>query len=448
MPPLPDPAVLSRVLTHPEALGKDDLPHVLAAGAGGAVRARLPEGHPLREPLRKQALDLGVRHSALRAELRPLLAAWAAEGIEVLLFKGFALAEFEYASAGERFHGDVDIVLPEDAALVMRAAHIALALGWRSDGQHADPATWTHECMHLFSPQGQVRIDGHRWLVTPLSGAKTERLRNFTAQVWQRAEHRDWDGIPVRLMQPLDAAVFVGLGRSWGGDTGGVKPADYLDLQLFIRKYGLDRAALQTRAEALGGGGTWRAFEQVCQPLTQTLQLDMAQTRSLIAAGLAQDGLNARRGLWRSRMMTLKQTWPLLPSALVDVAAAWWAVRRGGDPRRHLRAWTPARAPVRLPLRELNRRLVAVHWWVRLLYPKQFHQGVCLPRAYASYRNLRRAGHPVTFISGAGRQAGQFAAHAWIEDDHGAIELYNEPLNRQRFGVVFSHPAEADSARP
>ena len=429
---------------------------MLAAGLGGAVRARLPEAHPLRAPLRGQALDLALRHAQIRAELRALLGVWAEAGIPVLLFKGFALAEFEYASPGERFYGDVDVLLPEDPDTVTRAAHLALARGWRSDGQHADPQSWTHETMHLYSPGGHVRLDVHRWAVAAATAAGVPRLRDLTAGLWARAKQVDWQGVALRRPHPLDAAVLnLVLARSWGGDSGGVKPADYLDLAVLRRNHDLSDDALRQHARRLGGAATWAAFGEVCDPCRGRLDLEMDRTAPLLAAALARDGLSVRRGRWQGRVATLRRVWPQLVPALLDVAAAWWAIRRGGDPRGHLRRWTPYRRPLhrsplhglngerpvcRLPLGELNSRVTAVNWWTRLLYPRQRRLGVCVPRAYATYRNLRRAGHPAVFVSGAGRRGGAFVAHAWVEDDRGSIELYGEPFNRQRFAVVFSFP--------
>ncbi|WP_291423388.1 lasso peptide biosynthesis B2 protein [Deinococcus sp.] len=435
---------LVRVLTSPGTLQPTDLSAVLGAGLGGAVRAQLPEDHLLRGPLRQQALDLSLRHAHIRAELRPLLAAWAAEGIEALLFKGFALAEFEYATPGERFYGDVDLLLPEDLATVMRAAHIALAHGWRSDGQHADPELWTHETMHLYSPDRNVRLDVHRWVIAENTGAGAARLRALTHGFRARARRCDWQGLPVWLPDPRDAAVLnIALARSWGGDTGGVKPADYLDLHLLACNHALSADTLRQHAEQLGGAATWAAFTQICDPARQRLVLDIQQTRPIIHAALAADGLNARRGLWQSRALVLRRVIHHLPGALLDVAAAWWALRRSGDPRRPLARWTPLAPPHRLDARSVDDRVVAVSWWTRLFYPRQRRLGVCVPRAYATYRSLRRAGHPAVFVSGVTRAGGGITGHAWVEDDQGNLEKYNEPENRQRFKAVFTFPPSA-----
>ncbi|HXV87374.1 MAG TPA: nucleotidyltransferase family protein, partial [Gemmatimonadales bacterium] len=89
---------------------------------------QLPEHHALKAELRPDYLASLARHQEIKAELVPLVAAWRAAGIEVLLYKGFYLAEFIYAAPGARFHGDVDLLVrPEQAAAALR---LAGELGW------------------------------------------------------------------------------------------------------------------------------------------------------------------------------------------------------------------------------------------------------------------------------------------------------------------------------
>lgn len=433
---------LERVLTRPETASSKDLSAVRAASLGGALRSRLPEDHPLRAALHADALSLGMRHAQIRAEVRSLLRVWASENIHALIFKGFALAEFDYAASGERLYGDVDILLSDQPSVIWRAAHLAMAHGWRSDGQHADPSTWTHETMHLYSPNGHVRLDVHRCVIGLRSGVTLRRAQDLTAGLRARARQLDWDGVSISLPHPLDAAVLnVALGRSWGGDSGGLKPADYLDLQVLSDRYDLSMVDLAAHAANLDAAHTWAAFLRVCNPYTGQLVLDPACTQPIIFAGLRGDGVHPRLAHWRGRLVDLCRGWPLLPVSLLDVLAARAATAKGADPQDHLRRWTPANPVRRLPLGMLQDRIMVIGWWTTLLYPRQKRQGVCVPRAYASYRSLRRSGHPVRFVSGVAPGPGGVHGHAWIEDDRGQIEFYNEPENRNRFRELFSFPA-------
>src|SRR5215471_7223801 len=95
-------------------LGRGDVPSVAelrAARLGAYAYAVLPSNNPDRARLRGDYITALGRHQRLKAALRPLLYAWRASGIEVLLFKGFQLSEFVYPWPGERFHGDVDVLL-------------------------------------------------------------------------------------------------------------------------------------------------------------------------------------------------------------------------------------------------------------------------------------------------------------------------------------------------
>lgn len=430
------PDVLRRALvTDPPEVSAPDLPALTAAGLAGEVRSRLPEDHPLRGALRGGHLALGARHAAIRAELRPLLAAWAREGLGAVLFKGFALAEFVYDTPGERFYGDVDVLLPEDPAVLTRAVHVALALGWRSDGFHALPERWTHEAAHLYSPSGAVRLDVHRRVVA----GDPALTRPLTRAVWAASRPHDWAGIPVRQLAPADALIVgLALHRLWG-DLGRLKPADYADARRLLALFWGDVAALDARARELGVAATWAAFREGCWPPEGRLRLGEAPAG--LRAALRRDGLRPRRALWQARLTLLRRRARWLPRLLPDALAALLAVRAGGDPRRPLARWTPAApAPVRLPLGTLEDVVGAAAWLTRLLYPRSW-RGACVPRAYATYRALRRRGHPVVFISGVARGGGGVHGHAWVEDDRGGFDAFGEPLNRLRFQEVFRFPA-------
>ncbi|WP_221090917.1 lasso peptide biosynthesis B2 protein [Deinococcus aquaedulcis] len=436
----PDPAVLVRALTtDPPHVEPGDVPHLLAAGLAGQVRVRLPEDHPLRARLRPGHLALGARHAQIRAELRPLIAVWAREGIPALLFKGFALAEFEYSTPGERFYGDVDVLLPADLPTVTRAVHLALAHGWRSDGLHAAPARWTHECAHLFSPGGHVRLDVHRLALSLLSGSPA-RVQALTDALWADAEAVDWDGLNIWRPHPRDALVInLALGRQWGADVGGLKPADYADQVQLLSRHPLSESDLQRRAQELGAGHTWAAFRALCDPGRR--QVNLGGPHPALVRAVRRDGVHRRRARWARQLGRVLPLLRVMVPLLPDVLAAWRALRAGGDPRRHLARWTPAGPPRALPLAEVHDVISAARWLTRLLYPRQSRIGTCVPRAYTTYRALRRRGHPAVFVSGVARGAQGVQGHAWVEDVHGLLEAYDEPFNRERFPEVFHFPA-------
>ncbi|MFC4639492.1 lasso peptide biosynthesis B2 protein [Deinococcus hohokamensis] len=445
----PSASVARALTTDPPLITPDDLPALLAAGVAGEVRQRLPHHHPLREPLRADHLQLGLRHAAIRSEVQTLLRHWAQAGIPVMPIKGFALAEFEYGTPGERFYGDVDVLIPDDPLQISKAVHLALALGWRSDGQHAQPARWTHECAHLFSPGGNVRLDVHRFVVAWKVGSP-RRTQRLTQAIWEQAHCLDWHGVRLWRPAPVDAALInVVLGRCWGGDAGGLKPADYADLRVLMRTHGLTPAHLEGRARSLGALHTWQAFRQVCDPTRSCFLFGQPETSQVLLCGVRRDGHHPRRLLWLVRAYSLPARLRWMPRLLPDVLQAFLALRRGGNPQTPLHRWSRP-ASRRLPPAVLGEVMGAVAWWTRLLYPRQSRRGTCVPRAYATYRALHRLGHPAVFCSGVARTPSGVQGHAWIEDEWGEIEVYGEPLVRQRFREVFRFPklAPPASARP
>ena len=62
-------------------------------------------------------LAAATRHRIVKSQLLPLIKRWRDAGIDVLLMKGFYLAEFVYEVPAERFYGDVDILIhPKDTS--------------------------------------------------------------------------------------------------------------------------------------------------------------------------------------------------------------------------------------------------------------------------------------------------------------------------------------------
>ena len=431
--------IMRKVHLAPDELREHDAAALRAANLGGYVRPRLPAGHPLRETLRTDYLNQGTRHALIRAELRPLLRAWAQAGIPVMLMKGFALAEFEYGTPGERFYGDVDLLVPNDQDVIARAVHLAIAHGWRSDGQHAHPERWTHECAHLYSPGGHAKLDVHRFVHAWSSGPQ-ERVQHITRLVWDAALKVDWDGLPILRPSPADRLVVnLALGRG-RGDAGGLKPADLADMHAIQARHALETAELNRRAHELHAVHTWAAFQAACHPdhpeYAQALQGHSASLKRAVR----QDGGMPRSARPRAILRRLPELPVWMIRLLPDVYAANRAYRQGGDPRPTLLSWaTPA--PGRLDLDHQGQIISAARWWTRLLYPRQEKRGTCLPRAYATYRALRRYGHPAIFVSGVTRTPTGVTGHAWVEDDRGVMEVYGEPLVRLRFTETFRIPA-------
>jgi len=137
--------LLSQVLKH------KNIPERLAS----YVYTQLPENHPKKAQLRPKYLSDQVRHSFIRSELLPFIRCCRQAGLDLIIFKGFYLAEFVYKNPSQRHYGDVDLLIkPEQIKMLTRCAE---ELKWQID--KADLVH--HEVVHLFSPNNNVRIDVH-----------------------------------------------------------------------------------------------------------------------------------------------------------------------------------------------------------------------------------------------------------------------------------------------
>ncbi|GGJ77003.1 hypothetical protein GCM10008939_21360 [Deinococcus aquiradiocola] len=379
-------------------------------------------------------------------ELRALLCVWTAEEIPVLLTKGFAMAEFEYPEASQRYYGDVDVVLPDDPAIVTRAVHLALAHGWRTDEHYADPGRWTHETAHLFSPSGHVRLDVHRFVISWTSGPQ-RHIRQITRSVWQESAVQEWRGLPVRRPSPVDQAVVtLILARTWGGDAGGLKAADYTDLQQLRTNHGLTVQALTDRADAFRARHTVRAFLRVCDPWRGAFTLGEPTARRTLLRGPLLDGRFTLGDVWMTRLCALPDRAAQMNRVFPHVRAGLQDARRGDSPGStpHVRhASSPLRHAERLSLEAAGR------WLTRLHRPWRPLGALHRERAYVTFRILREAGDDVDLVLGQSPQTGQ--TRVWIEDRHGIPDWYGDPRPTRNFREVkrwSSRPAHPDPHHP
>lgn len=266
---------------------------VLEHGLAGLAAERSPEALPAQLVAARAVAKR--EHERNRALVVGLLAAWAQAGIDTLLFKGFALAEFVYPDAAWRPYSDVDAAIDERH---LEAAHEAVSrLGWRvlwRAGESAD--AWSHhgdeycghELMLLEHPSG-LSLDLHRRLLHNNDNrvprfAHQERI---TRAVWEAAEPADLDGVEVMLPSREDMAlVGLVLNRYWSGDRYELRATDYLDLQRLMglapagaRDAAAERVArerlagLERRAAELGCRHTLRAFLRRCDPFRGAVAL-------------------------------------------------------------------------------------------------------------------------------------------------------------------------------
>lgn len=421
-------------------LGRGDPPpadELRAAGLAAYAYSVLPPQHPHRAALRTDFLAALTRHHRIKAELLPLLRAWQQAGIQVLLFKGFHLAEFVYPVPGARFHGDVDVLLrPEHVAEARRTAERA---GWGVDYDSAEVGHASfHTAVELVSPGRGVLMDVHRYAVESTI-PWSRRKRRVTDAVWARARTREWEGVRVWEMDAVDA-LLVGLvlGRGWGADAWSVKAHDAVDWRLLRERCGVEEAGLQARARELGCTRTLRLFRERCDPDAGRLLLGppsrawLRRARALSAMeNFAYGGvlLRARRAPRIAAEAAL---------ALRYVLRARRAVRGRPDMRELLASLTPGGDAVPGSLARRFHTTRGVRWAARLL-PRS-PGGGWLVRPLALYTALREQGWPVSFVSGERRQEGRVTRHAWVELDGRVLPELSEPTNPEVYRESFRYP--------
>ncbi len=399
----------------------------------------LPAPHPLRAELRRDYVASLGRHQRLKAELQPLLRAWRAADLDVLLFKGFQLSEFVYPRAGARFHGDVDVLLAPHQR--DRAEHIARELGWHS----ARPVTWTHNAFCLSRAGGGTRVDAHLEIlhvVLPWYRAQ----QRITEAVWRSARIRLWNGIDIREPCPVDMLlVALVLQRCWGAERWQLKPHDVVDFQYISALDDVSREALWERACALGCERTLAAFLARCDPDSGLLDLRPIaprERRQLDRAAFHERGLLGGPERMVARALRAPTMTPVGLSFVPLVMRIRRTVRRHPDMRSLLEAVSAMTAAGPLATR-LSRELViaGVRYATRLVGSGR--SGPCLVRALAVYAALRQRGWPVEFVTGVRRRGAAIVGHAWVECDGDVLLEMEEPNRCALYEQNFRFPVRA-----
>lgn len=405
---------------------------VLEHGLTGLAAERSPEAQPARLIAARAVAKR--EHERNRALFRDLAGAWAQDGIDALLFKGFALAEFVYPDASWRPYSDIDAAIDERH---LESAHAAaLRLGWRClwrPGQSAD--AWSHhgddyhghELMLLEHPHG-LRLDLHRRLLHNNDNRvpRHPHQERISTAVWKAAERADLDGVSVRLPSRDDMALAgLVLNRYWSGDRYELRATDYLDLQWLMgltppeardgdtNRHARERLAeLERRAAELGCARTLKAFLRRCDPFEGVVELTAlsARQRALLDLELASE--HGHRPLARLPH-DAKELLALALGAARELPGAYQAKRDLAATRRSASAPTenPAVGGRRLTHRLWRSRRAAVGAALKLLGGDSAEAESRDLLALALARSLRRDGVDVALeASTPGEKSGRLSA--------------------------------------
>lgn len=402
--------------------------------------AALPSGDGLRAELRGDFAATALRHNEIRAQLLPLLSACNRHGLEVVLYKGFAQAEFVYDAPAQRFYGDVDaLIRASDAENIVA---VALNLGWRVQYLQSDLHLLTTHPAVLMSPGDTVMLELHSTVLQTGNRA----ARRLTRNVLESAVMVTLGDVPVRVLSSTDALLVMYLNRAWG-DLWGRKPHDYLDAHFLIARHGVTKKGLEARARDLRVGRVLALAMESCDPWQRRLQLGRAARARVWGWGLR---AFPSWGAFAVELVGVRVR--LLPLAVRLVREAWGRLRDADAAlRQHLNlntaleSLTPqnvaAGDPQRLSALTLH-MVIGLRWALRL---QRRGSRSCVPRSLALYRALRLRGYAVSFVSGVERSnqagSGTLQGHAWVEWQGRPLSGTGDETAPARFKVLFRYPA-------
>ena len=383
---------------------------------------RVPSTHPEHSHWREAYLRRIAAHLSVRATLAPLVRTWREHGIEVLLFKGFYLAEFVYENPAERFYKDVDILVPEADAVT--AIALAYKCGWTVRSRRTAVGSHPNSHMEAILERANVWIDLHRFVVHQDASPDDRLARRYTAAVWAASREVPWQDVTVRVLDARDSAL-LGLitSRAWSHDGWCLKVPDYRDLEVLAEREGLTRDALSARASEFGCPLTLRLLLDRCDPWRGHLDMTpptRAQVRRWNRAVSLEHGPRSRR----SRLVPNGASIGGVVRALPGLMRARLLVARYRDAAallEHVR-W---RHEGGSELTSVSR--LRVFGSVRLASILAQPSGDrCLVRSVALFERLRAHGEPVRLRVGADAVG---RLHGWVHyksdaDDGGPVNYW------------------------
>jgi hypothetical protein len=399
--------------------------------------AAVPTDHPAGEALRRAHTRAAAVHLAHKAAFLPLLRAWRDAGIEVIVFKGFYLAEFVYEQPAQRHYSDIDVIMRPESWPI--AEPLAVGLGWTVEWRRRSSLyTASHE-EALLTKAGMV-LEVQRFPIdcpTPFQGLH----RRYAAAAWAASRELHWEGTTLRVLAPEDSALLgLVLARAWSeGDDWHLKASDYLDLIALGERFDLRAPDLERRAEQLGCVRTLRLFLERCDPFRRRLSLRPPASRERRRWYRLVTPERGHLGLERLLVTALR-----MPGTLLDVLLQLPRLLRT---QRELRSGrlpvlppeTPRRAaghPLEA-LRTKERLVRGIKWGARLLQPGR---DACRLRSFALAAALRAAGVGARVLEGTAREQGVERRHAWVELDGLALRDLEDVQVCRVDEVVGRHP--------
>ncbi|NUO62568.1 MAG: nucleotidyltransferase family protein [Gemmatimonadaceae bacterium] len=191
-PPPPTLAAWDALADEAEAQEVDAAMYVVATRRGEV----LP--HHLEQRLALAAALNGVRNARRRVELRAILEAFGAAGVDAIVLKGMHLAHLVYPDPSMRLMSDIDILVRE--ASLARAADVMRALGYRQDREETLERTLA-AAHHLpaFRREEASPVEIHWTISRPPSPFDVD-----LAGLWERSRAAMIGDVPARVLCDAD----------------------------------------------------------------------------------------------------------------------------------------------------------------------------------------------------------------------------------------------------
>ena len=400
-----------------------------ASKLDGWSYARMSLEHPYREVLRPSVLARTARHGLIRKHVIHLARAWNAVGLEPLIYKGFAVAEFIYQQSFERFYGDVDVLLPKENATL--ASLTARQAGWIEVKSLEDsPNLYRHEYSNFLSPDRICKIDFHTDVI---QGHRFDLRRDqFSQAIYNASTPTVLGDTIVRLPTPVDLLILMLVSRRWGGRWAN-KPSDYPDATRIIEKFALERETLLQRARELRCYKTVQMALKTCDPWFKKIRLKPPGFLERWHKDfLCKDEFGLREWERFSRIPTHSSGFFRV---LLPLIRAYWSRSRGGDLTKMVAGFDCQ--PVQKSIANyalLESVQYGMNWAMRLS-PIKFNP--CVPRSLALLQVLSELGFAASFVSGVRRNGQKLDGHAWVEVDNTPLEIIGDSNSPNLFKENF-----------
>ena len=390
-----------------------DAPTLARTHLAPLAYTRLAADDPRRARLRDAFTRATARHLANKVTFLPLARAWRDAGIDVVVFKGFYLAELVYEHPAQRHYNDIDVLVrPETWD---QAEAIATELGWTVTWRRRDSLyRWSHE--EAILTNGTAEIEAHRFVID-CNSRNDSWQRRITAAAWAGSTEVPWEGTTMRTLAPVDSLLMgLVLARAWSaGDDWHLKPADYPDLGTLASAIGVSLDDARARASELECARTFELVLQRCDPWRGVLDLEPPRVRH--RRRWYREVAPERGHLGVERVLVKLRR---LPGTLADMVRQFprllrvqRALGREEAPRSGpATEGSLPRQPVGTALAAKEHIVRGVKWGARLV---ALGRDPCRLRSRALFDALRTTPFPVRLYEGRAFEGGRL--HAWIEVD-------------------------------